>query len=82
MNIYGYVYNLELLKKKCSHERYNQLNVIGCADDSPLYLSVDNPLHDAEIIKSDISSIDEWSNKWLINCNALKTYSIIAIFTA
>ena len=52
-------------------------NIKLFADDTSLYLTVDNPAHAAEIINSDLTSIDEWSKNWLITFNALKTDSML-----
>ena len=47
------------------------------ADDTSLYLTVDNPVHAAEIINSDLAIIDKWSDDWLVTFNALKTDSML-----
>ena len=47
------------------------------ADDTSLYLNIDNPFTAAEIMNSDLSDIDEWSKDWLVTFNALKTDSML-----
>ena len=43
------------------------------ADDTSLYLTVDNPITAAASLNIDLSSIDDWFKQWLISFNALKT---------
>ena len=47
------------------------------ADDTSLYLTVDHPITAAATLNTDLSSIDEWSKRWLISFNAVKTDSMI-----
>jgi retron-type reverse transcriptase len=54
------------------------VNNISCntklfADDTPLYLVVDNEYEAAEQLNKDIESIQQWSQKWLIKFNPDKT---------
>ena len=54
-----------------------QANIKMFADDTSLYLNVDNPVAAAETLNSDLSDIDQWSNDWLVTFNALKTNSML-----
>jgi hypothetical protein len=54
------------------------VNNISCntklfADDTPLFLVVDNEYEAAEQLNKDIESIHQWSQKWLIKFNPDKT---------
>lgn len=47
------------------------------ADDTSLYIVVDNPVDAAEILNSDISKIYKWSQDWLVKFNPQKTETMI-----
>ena len=47
------------------------------ADDTSLYLVVDNPIETAEILNSDLNKIHEWSKKWLVKFNPNKTETMV-----
>ena len=47
------------------------------ADDTSLYVIVENPLVTAEILKSDIAKVHTWATKWLVTFNPLKTEEMI-----
>ena len=47
------------------------------ADDTSLYIMVDNPTETATILNDDLDKIYNWSKKWLVNFNAQKTKSMI-----
>lgn len=47
------------------------------ADDTSLYLVVDNPVTSAEQLNSDMSKIKEWASKWLVTFNPSKTESLV-----
>ena len=47
------------------------------ADDTTLYTIVDNPLHAANRLNSDLSQIHQWATKWLVTFNPSKSESII-----
>ena len=47
------------------------------ADDTTLYIIVDNPLHAANQLNSDLSKIHQWATKWLVTFNPSKSESII-----
>ena len=46
------------------------------ADDTSLYLIVDDPLHTAEMLNQDLAKIHDWSMKWLVKFNPQKTESM------
>ena len=47
------------------------------ADDTTLYLVVDDPNHAANLLNDDIEKIHNWSNKWLVKFNPNKTEELI-----
>ena len=47
------------------------------ADDTNLYIIVDNPVQAADQLNSDITKIHQWANKWLVTFNPTKSESII-----
>ena len=47
------------------------------ADDTTLYIIVDNPLHAANQLNSDLSKIHQWATKWLVTFNPSKSESVI-----
>ena len=47
------------------------------ADDTTLYIIVDNPLHAANQLNSDLSRIHQWATNWLVTFNPSKSKSII-----
>ena len=54
-----------------------QSNIKLFADDTSLYLIVDDPINTATILNSDLDKIHEWSRKWLVTFNAKKTETMI-----
>ena len=52
-------------------------NIKLFADDTTLYLNIDDPINAAETINSDLSDIDQWSKDWLVTFNASKTDSML-----
>ena len=55
---------------------------IGCtiklfADDTSIYITIENPITDATILNSDLKKIHEWATKWLVNFNPNKTKSLL-----
>ena len=52
-------------------------NIRLFADDTTLYMIVENPLTTAEVLNSDIHKISTWAKKWLVTFNPLKTESLI-----
>ena len=47
------------------------------ADDTSLYIIVDNPVQAADQLNSDLTKIHQWFNKWLVKFNPTKSESII-----
>ena len=47
------------------------------ADDTSLYIIVDNPLQAAEQLNSDLQKIHRWATKWLVLFNPEKSESIL-----
>ena len=47
------------------------------ADDTTLFEVVDDPVVSAEKLNNDLVKISEWSDKWLITMNPLKTQSML-----
>ena len=41
-------------------------NVRLFADDTTLYIFVDNSVHSAELLNQDLSKLNAWADKWLI----------------
>ena len=52
-------------------------NIRLFADDTSLYIIVDDPLHSAEILNSDLEKIHHWSRQWLVDFNPNKTVSLL-----
>ena len=48
-------------------------NVRLFADDTTLYIFVDNPAHSAELLNQDLSKLNAWSDKQLIKFSPPKT---------
>lgn len=46
------------------------------ADDTTLYIIVDNPVIASKTLNSDLDKIHKWSNQWLVTFNPQKTESI------
>ena len=47
------------------------------ADDTSLYIIVDNPIQAAETLNADLAKIHAWASKWLVTFNPSKSESII-----
>jgi hypothetical protein len=47
------------------------------ADDTTLYVIVDNPLHASLRLNSDLQKINDWENTWLVTFNPDKTESLL-----
>ncbi|MES9994358.1 MAG: reverse transcriptase family protein [Candidatus Thiodiazotropha sp.] len=47
------------------------------ADDTTLYIIVDNPVQAAYQLNSDLSKIHQWANQWLVTFNPSKSESVI-----
>ena len=52
-------------------------NIKLFADDTSLFLSVDNPNLTANMINSDLVSIDSWSDDWMVAFTAQKTDAML-----
>ncbi|MCG8113232.1 MAG: reverse transcriptase domain-containing protein, partial [Candidatus Thiodiazotropha taylori] len=58
------------------------VNHIGCsirlfADDTSLYITVECPNVAAQLLNTDLQTISNWADDWLVNFNANKTLSMI-----
>ena len=47
------------------------------ADDTSLYMSVENPQTTASILSNDLAKMHVWAQKWLVNFNPAKTESLL-----
>ena len=47
--------------------------IILFADDTSLYLIVDDPQEAAQILDDDLVKLHAWSTKWVVNFNPQKT---------
>ena len=47
------------------------------ADDTSLYLTIDDPTTAANVIQSDINKINSWADRWLVKFNPSKSESLI-----
>ena len=54
-----------------------QLCVRLFADDTSLYIIVDNPISAAEMINTDLETIHRWAEKWLVKFNPSKSESLL-----
>ena len=52
-------------------------NIRIFADDSCLFITVDNRENAARLINDDLVSIENWAKKWLVNFSPTKTESMI-----
>ena len=52
-------------------------NIRLFADDTSLFVVVDDPRNSADILTSDLNKISNWANKWLVKFNPNKTESLI-----
>ena len=55
----------------------NHCNIRLFADDTCLFLEVDNRHETAAKINADLSAIDDWSKQWIVNFSPSKTKSLI-----
>ena len=53
-------------------------NIRLFADDTSLYIIVEDPVAYAAVLNHDLSQISSWSKKWLVNFNPSKTESVIS----
>ena len=47
------------------------------ADDTSMFLIVDNAIESADIRNRDMNTITAWSNKWLVSFNSQKTETMV-----
>ena len=47
------------------------------ADDTSLYLTIDDPTTAANVIQSDINKINSWADRWLVKFNPSKSECLI-----
>ena len=47
------------------------------ADDTSIFLIVDNAIESADILNNDMHTITYWSNKWLVSFNFQKTETMV-----
>lgn len=52
-------------------------NIRLFADDTSLYIIVDDPVTDSQRLNFDLQCITDWADKWLVNFNPSKTESLI-----
>ena len=52
-------------------------NVNLFADDTSLYLIVDEPIDSARQLNSDLDSIHQWAERWLVKFNPVKSVSLL-----
>ena len=48
-------------------------NIKLFADDTSIYITVENPFSSAALLNSDLEKINDWSKKWLVSFNPSKT---------
>ena len=54
-----------------------QTNIRLFADDTSLFIIVYNPHRASELLNADLSKIEDWACKWLVNFNPEKTKSMV-----
>ena len=52
-------------------------NIRLFADDTSIYIIVDNPYTAAEILNTDLEKISQWAKTWLVNFKATKTETLL-----
>ena len=52
-------------------------NIKLFADDTTIYMIVDEADRAAEILNSDVEKIQQWSDQWLVNFNQRKTETMV-----
>ena len=55
----------------------HSLNIRLFADDTSLYIIVEDSIEASNVLSSDINCITEWAGKWLVNFNPSKTESLL-----
>ncbi|MES9881747.1 MAG: reverse transcriptase family protein [Sedimenticola sp.] len=54
-----------------------QSNIRLFADDTSLFIIVDDPVDSAQTLNNDLSTVQCWANKWLVRFNPTKTVSLL-----
>ena len=54
-----------------------QTNIRLFADDTSLYIIVENPISSADFLNNDLNKIHDWSKLWLVDFNPNKTESLV-----
>jgi ABC-type antimicrobial peptide transport system ATPase subunit len=49
------------------------------ADDTSIFLIVDNAIESADILNRDLNTLTSWSNKWLVSFNSRKTETMVIL---
>ena len=62
---------------KITDEHNNTYTIKMFADDTCLYIEVDNREAAAVAINEDLDEINNWAKKWLVNFSAPKTKSLV-----
>ncbi len=52
-------------------------NIRLFADDTSLYIIVDDPVNSCDVLNSDLKTIQQWSDSWLVKFNPSKTETMI-----
>ena len=47
------------------------------ADDTTIFIIIDNPQTVAFILNTDLETINGWSQDWLVDCNPTKTSTLL-----
>ena len=55
-------------------------NIILFADDTNIYVTVDDPVQAAEKFNRDLSAISDWAHHWLVRFSPPKTESMLITF--
>ena len=71
--------NVPLLFKIFINDIVNEINaeIKLFANDTSLYLIVDNPNHTAFLLNQDLNQLQRWSEKWLVKFNPNKTETMV-----
>ncbi len=57
-----------------------QCNIKLYADDSTIFITVDDPQEAASLLNSDLTSVHNWAKKWLVTFSPPKTESMLVTF--
>ncbi len=52
-------------------------NIKLFADDTSLYIVVNNPIEAAELLNNDLETITDWANQWIVRFNPSKTENLL-----